>query len=130
MREPPERRDGLDLVVAQTLLVAAAALITAPALVIAVPLALAIDRRGWRRWPALVLGSGLTAGAVAAGALDAYLATLHQGWLTVRHGSTFPWTQTLGLVPLALTAGIALGPVLQAATHHCTSTRRPGTSGR
>ena len=119
MREPPERRDGLDLVVAQTLLVAAAALVTAPALVIAVPLALVIDRRGWRRWPALVIGGALTAGAVAAGALDAYLATWRHAWLTVRHGSTFPWTDAFGLVPLALPAGIALGPVLQAAIHHC-----------
>lgn len=119
MREPPERRDDLDLVVAQTLLIAAAALVTAPALVIAVPLALAIDRRGWRRWPALVIGGALTAGAVAAGALDAYLSMWHQAWVTVRHGSAFPWTDAFGLVPLALPAGIALGPVLQAAIHHC-----------
>lgn len=118
VREPPERREELDLVVAQALLVVAGIAATGPALVIAVPLAMIIDRRGWRRWPALLAGAALTAGAVAAGAWETYVATAEEIWRAARHDAAFPWAHAFGLAPLALAAGIALGPVLQIATHH------------
>lgn len=118
VREPPERREELDLVVAQAVLIVAAIAATGPALVIAVPLAMVIDRRGWRRWPALLAGAALTAGAVAAGAWDTYVATAEEIWRAARHDAAFPWTHAFGLAPLALATGIALGPVLQIATHH------------
>lgn len=118
VREPPDRREELDLVVAQALLIVASIAVTGPALLIAVPLAMVIDRRGWRRWPALLTGAAVTAGAVAAGAWDTYLATVAEIWRAARHDGAFPWTHAFGLVPLAITAGVALGPVLQIAVHH------------
>jgi hypothetical protein len=118
VREPPERREELDLVVAQAVLIAAAIAVTGPALLVAVPLAMVIDRRGWRRWPALLAGAAVTTGAVAAGAWNTYLATVAEIWRAARHDAAFPWTHALGLAPLAITAGVVLGPVLQIAVHH------------
>lgn len=121
MREPPNdgrTESGLDLAIAQALLVLAAIMVSAPALLIAGPLAVAIDRNGWRRWPTLLVGGVLVAGAVALGAWDAYWATWVHIWETARHEASLDKQQLLGLVPLALTAGIALGPGLQIALHH------------
>lgn len=80
VREPPDRREEIDLVVAQAVLIAAAIAVTGPALRVAVPLAMAIDRRGWRRWPVLLAGAAVTTGAVAAGAWNTYLATIAEIW--------------------------------------------------
>lgn len=63
--EPTDQRDELDLLVAQVLLAAAAAVILGPAFLIAAPLALAIDQRGWRRWPWFLAGITATAGVDA-----------------------------------------------------------------
>lgn len=60
---------------AQVALAAVVILVTAPALVVAVPLAIAIDRRGWRRWPALLGDAGVVALAVALDGGDAYRGT-------------------------------------------------------
>lgn len=121
MPEPPraERADeGLDLIVAQIALMLAAIGVTGPALVTAVPLAIAIDLRGWRRWPAFVAGAAASGAAIALGAWDAYWATWAHVWNTVRHDAALQITNLLGLAPLGATAGVALGPVLQIAAHH------------
>ena len=111
-------RDELDLFVAQILLVGAAVVLAGPPLVIGAPLAIAIDRRGWRRWPTLLVGAALVGIAVAAGAWDTYVATWASIWHTVHDGAAFHRLDLLGLVPFAVAAGIALGPVLQMAVHH------------
>jgi hypothetical protein len=118
MPEPIERRDGSDLVIAQMLLTLAGIVAVLPALLVAVALAITIDRRGWRRWPMLLAGSAATAAAVALGADDTYLAVGRDLWAAAKHGATFSWTHLLGLAPLGLTAGVALGPVVQVAANH------------
>jgi hypothetical protein len=118
VRERPDRREEPDLVVAQAMLVAAGIALAGPALLVAVPLAMVIDRRGWRRWPALLAGTAVTSGAVLAGAWNTYLATVADIWRAARHDSALPWTHALGLAPLALAVGVALGPILQIAVHH------------
>jgi conjugal transfer pilus assembly protein TraD len=111
-------RDELDLFVAQMLLVVAAVVLAGPALAIGGPLAIAIDRRGWRRWPTLLTGAVLVGLGVAAGAWDTYVATWAAIWHTVHDGAAFHRLDLLGLVPIAVAAGIALGPVLQMVVHH------------
>jgi DNA polymerase III delta prime subunit len=111
-------RDELDLVVAQILLVAAAVVLAGPPLVIGAPLAVTIDRRGWRRWPILLIGSALLAMGVAAGAWETYVATWGSIWEAIHDDVTFRPLDLLGLVPFAVAAGVALGPVLQIGVHH------------
>jgi hypothetical protein len=111
-------RDELDLLVTQMLLVVAAIVLAGPPLVIGGPLAMTIDRRGWRRWPTLVAGAALVGIAVAAGAWDTYVATWASIWHTVRDDMPFRRLDLLGLVPFAVAAGVALGPVLQIVVHH------------
>lgn len=121
MPEPvrPERGDdGLDFLLAQLLIVLAVVVVTGPALVVAAPLAFAIDARGWRRWPALTGGAALCAGAVALGAWEAYWETWEHVWQAVRFHRLFRPADLLGLVPLGLTAGVGLGPILQIAVRH------------
>jgi hypothetical protein len=113
----PER-DQLDLVVAQGLLVLAVVVFTGPSLLIGAPLAIAIDRRGWRRWPTLLAGALLVSVAVAAGAWDTYVATWAHVWQAIRNDVAIRQFDLLGLVPFAAASGVALGPVLQIAVHH------------
>jgi len=113
----PER-DELDLVITQMLLVAAGIILAGPPLAIGGPLAIAIDRRGWRRWPTLLAGAGLVGIAVTVGAWDTYVATWASIWHTVHDGAVFHPLDLLGLVPFAVAAGIALGPILQVVVHH------------
>lgn len=109
---------GLDLIVAQAVLVAAVIVVSAPALILGVPLAVTIDRRGWRRWPALLVGTGLVATAVALGAWDTYRTTWAHAWEAVRDDGSFHSSHLLGQAPFGLAAGVLLGPVLQIAIHH------------
>lgn len=118
MREATEQRDELDLLVAQILLAAAAVAVVGPALTIGVPLAVAIDQRGWRRWPWFLAGGAAVAGGVALGAWDAYWATWTAVWRTFRHGAPLDAGALLGFVPLAAPAGVALGPALQVGVRH------------
>lgn len=118
MREPTDQRDELDLLVAQVLLAIAVAVTVGPALVITVPLAVAIDQRGWRRWPSFVAGAIATAAVVALGAWVAYWATWMEVWRSVRHGAPFDAVELFGFVPLAGASGIALAPVLQIGGRH------------
>lgn len=118
MHEPGEHRDELDLVVAQVLLAAAAIVICGPALVVGVPLAVAIDQRGWRRWPSFVAGAALTAAVIALGAWDSYWATWAVVWQRIRHGTSLDVAALAGVLPLGLAAGVALGPLLQIGVRH------------
>lgn len=111
-------RNDLDLVVAQILILVVAVVLAGPPLMIGGPLAMAIDRRGWRRWPTLVAGAALVGLAVATGAWDTYVATWTSIWRSVHDGVAFHRLDLLGLVPFAVAAGVALGPVLQIAVHH------------
>lgn len=104
--------------VAQAFAVILAVVVTAPALVIAVPLAALIDHRGWRRWPAFVVGGSAAALTVFLGGWDSYRWTVLAVFNAVRHHAPLPLTHLLGLAPLGITGGIALGPVLQVATHY------------
>lgn len=118
MRETTDQRDELDLLVAQVLIAIAVAVILGPALVLAVPLAFVIDQRGWRRWPCFVAGAAATAGVVALGGRQTYWATWAELWEAMRRDGTFDPAKLVGVVPLAGTAGIALGPVLQVGVRH------------
>jgi hypothetical protein len=118
VREPPDQRDELDLLVAQVLLAVAAAVIIGPALMIALPLAFTIDQRGWRRWPWFLAGAIASAGVVALGGWDAYWAAWAEVWRTLHRGTPLDPATLLGFVPLAGAGGVALGPVLQISVRH------------
>ena len=115
-RGPSPRADPIDGLAGPML--AAVALVVAPAAVTATTLAWLIDRRGWRRWPALLAGMGVTAviatlggGAAARHALSliasranrpAALTAVEVGWIAA----------------LQAAAGIAVAPLLLVVSHH------------
>jgi len=111
---PADPIDGL----AGPLLAAVALVVVAPAAATATTLAWLIDRRGWRRWPALLAGMGVTAviatlggGAAARHALSllasranppAALTAMEVGWIAA----------------LQVAVGIAVAPLLLVVIHH------------
>ena len=88
--------------------------LAAPVLVVAGPLAVLIDRRGWRRWPAVTAGCVLGAVAVTAGGADAYTRVV------ARAGRGMPPSggDVLAAVLLGLAVGAATGPALQVFVRH------------
>ncbi|HMC70215.1 MAG TPA: hypothetical protein VKJ07_13755, partial [Mycobacteriales bacterium] len=118
MPEPTTRQEpGLDMVVAQFLLVALVVVLVSPALIVAVPLALLIDERGWRRWPAFLVGGVAVAIVVLFGGWDAYRLTWAHVWNHVRFHQPINWWNLLGLAPIGLTAGVVGGPLLHFLFH-------------
>jgi hypothetical protein len=93
-----------------------AALALAPAVIVAGGLALLIDRRGWRRVPALVAGTPASVALGAAGGPHAYTRVLGAA---TGFDAGHPAGATIG-VALAFGAacGVALGPVVAALVHH------------
>jgi len=91
--------------------------LASPALIIAVPLALLIDDRGWRRWPASLIGGAAAAIVVLLGGWDAYRVTWAHLWNHIRFHRPINWWNLVGLAPLGLTAGIAGGPLLHFLFH-------------
>jgi conjugal transfer pilus assembly protein TraD len=99
-------------------LAAAALAVVAPAAAAATTVAWLIDRRGWRRWPALL------AGAVA----TTLVATLG-GWAAARHalallasrasrGPTLGAADVVWIAALQVAAGLGAAPILLVVTHH------------
>src|SRR5712692_9179736 len=123
MDRPPESRsaepgfDEVELVILAALAVATVA-VCLPALVVAVPLAMAIESRGWRRWPALAAGAALTGLVVLAGGWDAYQHTVHSLWLHLRFHHPFRPPELVALTPIGVAGGILAAPVLQTFLHH------------
>jgi hypothetical protein len=102
------------LVACAALTVAAVAL--APMVIVAGGMAVLIDRRGWRRAPALLAGAASSLAFGAAGGPHAYA----RGLAVVTHldGGHLAGP-TIGLAfAFAAACGVALGPVLATAVHH------------
>lgn len=116
----PDRRPEPDLVevLAETALALLVFVVALPALLIAVPLALLIDERGWRRWPAALAGAGATLLVVVAGGWHAYVGVWAGLLDHMRFHRSFNPVDLLGLVPLAVSAGVLAGPVLPAIVHY------------
>jgi hypothetical protein len=123
MNRPAETRpaepglDGFELLILAALAVAGLA-ICLPGLVVAIPLAVAIENRGWRRWPALVAGAVLTGLVVLAGGWDAYRHTVSSLWLHLRSHQSFRPIELVALAPLGVAGGTLAGPILQVLVHH------------
>jgi hypothetical protein len=123
MNRPPESRpaepgfDEVELVILAALSVAVVA-VCLPALVVALPLGMAIESRGWRRWPAVVAGGTLTGLVVLAGGWDAYQHTIHSLWLHLRSHHPFRPVELVALIPLGVVGGILAAPLLQTFLHH------------
>lgn len=123
MNRPPETRpaepgvDEVELVILAVVSVAAV-VVCLPALVVALPLAMAIERRGWRRWPAVAAGVALTGLVVLLGGWGAYQHTVHSFWLHLRFHHPFRPIEFVAVVPLGLTGGILAAPILQTLMHH------------
>jgi hypothetical protein len=123
MNRAPENRpaepgfDEVEIVVLAALFVATVA-VCLPALVVAVPLAMAIESQGWRRWPALAAGAALSGLVVLAGGWDAYQHAVHSFWLHLRFNHPFRPVELVAVVPLGLTGGILVAPLLQTFLHH------------
>jgi conjugal transfer pilus assembly protein TraD len=116
-RGPSPRADAIDGL-AGPMLAAVALVVVAPAAATGTTLAWLIDRRGWRRWPALLAGMGVTAviatlggGAAARHALSllasranppAALTAMEVGWIAA----------------LQVAVGIAVAPLLLVVIHH------------
>lgn len=99
------------------LLVMASVVAVTPGAVTAVTLAWCIDRRGWRRWPALL--AGLAATAVVA-VLGGWAAAGHAVALAASpaRAAAFPVDALGWLAGLEAAAGIAAAPVLLAVAEH------------
>jgi hypothetical protein len=115
-RGPSPRADPIDGL-AGPMLAAAALAVIAPAAATATTLAWLIDRRGWRRWPALLAGMGVTALVVTLG-----------GWAAARHAlslltsranrEALAATEVTWIAILQAAVGIAVAPLLLVVTHH------------
>lgn len=123
MNRPAETHpadQGLDVVqiVVLAAVTAVALAVCLPALVVAVPLGMAIESRGWRRWPAVAGGAVLTGLIVAAGGWDVYRHTVSSVWVHLRFHHPFRPVELLGLLPVAIAGGILAGPLLPTVLHH------------
>jgi hypothetical protein len=123
LNRPPESRpaepgfDEVEVVILAAVSVAAV-VVCLPALLVALPLAMAIESRGWRRWPALAAGAALTGLVVLLGGWEAYQHTVHSFWLHLRFHHPFRPIELVAVVPLGLTRGILAAPILQTLMHH------------
>ncbi len=94
----------------------AVAVAFAPTVAVAGALAALIDRRGWRRVPALLLGGVVAIALGAAGGATAYLRTLAA---VTGLGTRAPGLAAVGVaVGFAAAVGATLGPAVATLVHH------------
>ena len=100
------------------MVVAAALVVAAPATAVATTLAWLIDRRGWRRWPALLAG---VAAATLVASLGGWAAARHALSLLASHANRVPALSAADVAWIAAmqaAAGLGAAPLLLAVTHH------------
>jgi hypothetical protein len=114
-RGPDPASDPVEhLLVAAGLALAAVSL--APMVVVAGGLAVLIDRRGWRRTPALLAGALLSVALGVTGGPNAYARTF--AVVTRLAGGYLAGTTIALALAFATACGVACGPVLATLVHH------------
>jgi hypothetical protein len=116
-RGPSPRADPIDGL-AGPLIAAVALVVVAPAAATATTLAWLIDRRGWRRWPALLAGMGVTAVIATLGGAAAARHALLLLASRANPPAALTAMEVGWIAALQVAAGIAVAPVLLAVTHH------------
>jgi conjugal transfer pilus assembly protein TraD len=99
-------------------LLAVALAVVAPATAVATTLAWLIDRRGWRRWPALLAG---VAAATLVASLGGGAAVRHALSLLASHANrvrALSAADVAWIVAMQAAAGLGAAPLLLAVTHH------------
>ena len=107
--------DPLEWFVAGAVL-AVAALALAPLVIVAGGLAVLIDRRGWRRGPALLLGAAPAVALAVVGGPHAYARVLAA--VTGLEASPLGGATIALALAFAAACGVALAPVLATVVHH------------
>lgn len=115
---PGARRTDVTDQLAGPVMAAAALIVLAPAAAAATTLAWLIDRRGWRRWPALLAGVLATALVAVVGGAAAVSHVLARFGSNAHRPAPLGATDVAGIAALQIAAGIAAAPLLVVVIHY------------